>query len=250
MAPEWGSACARRDGGALAVETGDGLFFIMLTKETIEANLSGIQQRIREAAERAGRGPEEVRLVAVTKSVDSSAVRALCELGVTHIGENRVQVAEEKVRALSDAPICWHMVGHIQRRKAKDVLALFDKVDSVDRMRLARELQKRCEESERQADILAEVNVSGEEAKHGFAPAALKDTLAELAGLDRLNVRGLMTMAPFGAEESVLRQVFGTLRRLAHDHGLPEVSMGMTDDFEVAIEEGATEVRIGRALFV
>ena len=222
---------------------------MIVSKQTIEKNLADIRQRMARAAERGGHAAGEVRLVAVTKTVDAEAIRALHELGVTHIGENRVQVARPKIDRLPDS-ICWHMVGHIQRRKAKDVAALFDKVDSVDRLRLANELQRRCEESDRHLDILVEANVAGEEAKHGFSPDTLADGLARMRALDRLHVRGLMTMAPFGAEESVLREVFGTLRRLAHDHGLPEVSMGMTDDFEVAIEEGATEVRIGRALFV
>ncbi len=222
---------------------------MMPPRETIEKNLSQIRARMAGAAARAGRAPDAVQLVAVTKTVDTGTVRILHELGVTHIGENRVQVAKPKMRALPGT-LCWDMVGHVQRRKAKDVVGLFDTVDSVDRLRLAEELQRRCDEHDRQLDILVEVNVSGEEAKHGLEPRDLAQTLADIAELERLRVRGLMTMAPLGAGETVLRTVFGTLRRLAREHGLPEISMGMTDDYEIAIEEGATQVRIGRALFI
>ena len=141
------------------------------------------------------------------------------------------------------------MIGNIQRRKAPDVVSLFHCADAVDRVAVAEALQKRCEEQNKHLDILLEVNVSGEEAKHGFAPENIHGVLKEVTHLDRLTVKGLMTMAPFVDDPETVRPVFRRLRELTEAQGLPEVSMGMTNDFEVAIEEGATQVRIGTALF-
>jgi pyridoxal phosphate enzyme (YggS family) len=141
------------------------------------------------------------------------------------------------------------MIGPLQTRKAPEVVAGFSYFDAVDRVRAAEALQQRCEEQDRTLRVLIEVNVSGEASKHGFEPEDLLQALAEMRGFDRLHVDGLMTMAPFGAEEDFLRKCFRRLKQLADRHGLPELSMGMTDDFEIAIEEGATQVRIGRALF-
>jgi len=187
--------------------------------------------------------------VAVTKTVGVGEMRLLHELGVRHVGENRLEVARPKREDFNPADLCWHMIGNIQRRKARDIVAAFDRVDAVDRLSLAQTLQDRCEELDRTLRCLVEVNVSGEAAKHGFAPGELGDALARMGGLDRLVVEGLMTMAPWGAEETVVRGVFRRLRELAETHGLTTLSMGMTDDYEIAIEEGATEVRVGRALF-
>ena len=200
------------------------------------------------AAERSGRPGEAARLIAVTKTVGPEEMRILESLGVSDFGENRVEVAAPKIAALGRA-VRWHMIGSIQRRKVRDVVSLFDAVDSVDRLELAETLQKRCDELDKRMPILLEVNVSGEEQKHGFGPDSLEHALAALRAYDRLAIEGLMTMAPLDAPESVLRAVFSGLRRLADEYGLRERSMGMTDDFEVAIEEGATQVRIGRALF-
>ena len=142
------------------------------------------------------------------------------------------------------------MIGSVQRRRARDVAALFDTVDSIDRLALAAALEQRCEELDKTMEVLIEVNVSGEESKHGFAPEALEEGLREMAAYDRLRVTGLMTMAPWGAQESGIRPLFRRLKEAADEHGLAELSMGMTDDFEIAIEEGATQIRIGRALFL
>lgn len=215
----------------------------------IEANLKAIQGRIHAAAQRAGRDPAGVTLVAVTKSVGLSEVQTLYALGVRHFGENRPELCGEKVAALPpDAQ--WHLIGNLQRRKVKLALPLFSHIDAVDRVELLDALEARCAEAGLSREILVEVNVSGEEAKHGIRPEELGEFLARASACGHLAVGGVMTMAPFDAPEQELRKVFGALRRLASEHALARVSMGMTDDFEVAIEEGATEVRIGRALFV
>lgn len=212
-------------------------------------NLESVRARIAAAAARAGRDPAAITLVAVTKYVDADTVRVLRELGVTHLGENRVEHAREKIAAVDDAGIVWHMVGNIQRRKAREAVRLFDRIDALDRLSLAETLQKRCVELDTHTTVLVEVNVSGETAKHGFAPDEVADVLSALALLDRITVRGLMTMAPHGAEAGRVRGLFDELAALAAAHRLPDVSMGMSGDFELAVEAGATEVRVGSALF-
>ena len=219
-----------------------------IPRSLIAANLSRVLERVCSAAERAGRNPRDVRLIAVTKSVGIEEARSLWELGVSELGENRAEHAREKVEALPEAR--WHMIGSCQRRKAPGVVALFPHVDSVDRIELAEALERRCEEQDKMLRVLLEVNVSGETAKHGFAPRQVEGALTAMRLFDRLSVEGLMTMAPLAADAEAARPVFAALRRLAADLGLRELSMGMTNDFEVAIEEGATQVRIGTALFV
>jgi PLP dependent protein len=214
----------------------------------IAHNVGELRGRMADAAARAGRNPEEVRLVAVTKTAGIAEMQALIECGITELGENRVEMARPKIETLGNA-VRWHMIGNVQRRKARDVVALFDVVDAVDRIEVAEALQRRCEDQDRKLEVLIEVNVSGETAKHGFVPDDLPEALRAMAAFDRITVSGLMTMAPFDAPPELLRQVFGGLRELAGAHGLRELSMGMSDDFEIAIEEGATQVRIGSALF-
>lgn len=219
-----------------------------LSKERLARNLAAVKARMAEACARAGRAVDEVTLVAVTKSVDVESCRALLGLGVTAMGENRVDVAGPKVAALGNAVI-WHMIGNIQRRKAREVVGLFDVVDAVDRLELAEALERRLESEPRRLPILLEVNVSGEESKHGFSPADLSGALSAVAAFPHLDVQGLMTMAPFDADDAAIRRYFRQLKSLTAEHGLPECSMGMTNDFEIAIEEGATQVRVGSALF-
>lgn len=219
-----------------------------LVESRIAENLERLQQRIQDAAKRAGRAPGEVRLVAVTKSVGLEEARVLCALGVTDLAENRVDVARPKIDALKKAAR-WHMIGSVQRRKAADVVALFDTVDSVDRLELAEALDARCEPLGKTLPVLVEVNVSGEASKHGFSPEDLPRALELMARLRWINVNGLMTMAPFTEDPETVRPVFARLRALREELGLQELSMGMSNDFEVAIEEGATQVRIGTALF-
>ena len=201
-----------------------------------------------EAARRSGRSPEDVRLVAVTKTVGIEEIRILHDLGETDLGENRLEIATPKIQAFGRA-VTWHMIGNVQRRKARDIVALFDCVDAVDRLSLAEALDKRCADQGKRLDVLLEVNVSGEESKHGLNPADLDSAVDAIGRLERLRIRGLLTMAPFVADPEETRPVFAALRELAERFGFPGLSMGMTNDFEVAIEEGATQVRIGSALF-
>ena len=217
-------------------------------KSIIQANLPHLQQRMAQAAQRAHRDPADVTLLLVTKMVGLDAVQALYDLGFRAMGENRPDVAKPKIEAMPD-DIRWHMIGSIQRRKAKDIVRLFDRIDSVDRLELAEELEKRCAEIDKSLEILLQVNVSGEDVKHGFTPNLLSDTLKTVQSHPHLNTVGLMTMAPLEATENDVRSYFRELKHLADDNGLHVLSMGMTQDFEIAIEEGATEIRIGTALY-
>jgi len=216
--------------------------------DRIANNLAGIRSRVQAAAKRAGRDPAAIRVIAVTKSVGPTEAAHLRELGIQEMGENRVEVAAPKIAALGQT-VRWHMIGPIQRRKAREVARHFDFADAIDRLEVAEALQRRLEECDRSLEALIEVNVSGDEAKHGFPPDALPRIIEEARVYDRLRFTGLMTMAPFDAPEAEIRGYFRRLRALADENGLPECSMGMTDDFEIGIEEGATQVRIGRALF-
>ncbi|MDP2948286.1 MAG: YggS family pyridoxal phosphate-dependent enzyme [Chloroflexota bacterium] len=215
---------------------------------TVADRLALVQERVARAAERAGRSPAEVTIVAVSKSFPASAIEEAAAAGIAHIGENRVQEAAAKIPSLRHLPVTWHLVGHLQTNKAKTALDLFDIIHSMDSLRLAEVLSHRAE---RALPVLLEVNVVGEAGKFGFSPQEALQAAEAVARLPRLEVRGLMTVAPLTrlrrAEE--VRPIFRDLRRLRDALGLPELSMGMTDDFEVAIEEGATLVRIGRAIF-
>jgi hypothetical protein len=218
-------------------------------------NLPRVQEAIHEAARRGGREGGGVTLVAVTKAHPLEALRAALVAGIRHLGENRLEEMEGKVGELGRETATWHMVGHIQSRKAKEAVDLADLVHSVDTLKLARRLSRFAAEVGRTLPVLVQFNVSGEEAKHGFGGAEVEEVLYELLELPALRVRGLMTMAPFVEDEKVLRRVFSGLRRLHEDAGrIPgyegtELSMGMTNDFELAVEEGSTMVRIGTALF-
>lgn len=231
--------------------------------EKIEENLSDVRHRMSLAAERAGRDPSEVKLVAVTKGRSPVEVRAAHELGLHAFGENRVQEALSKMGDLADLKsVDWHMIGHIQSRKARDVAGVFSLVHSVDRFRIATKLDACAGEKATRQTVLIECNVSGEASKGGW-PMERRETwearladFRKVAELPNLEVRGLMTMAPWTDDRAVLEQVFGRLRRLSRylSERLPiahwsELSMGMTDDFEVAIEQGATMIRVGRAIF-
>lgn len=227
----------------------------------LRANLQCVQERIAAAAARAGRDPGEITLIAVTKTHPPELIAAVYELGVRDVGENRVEEALPKQEILP-ADLRWHMIGHIQRRKARNVVGNFTLVHSVDSSRIAEELNKRAQAAGITVEVLLEVNTSGEESKYGFAartPAEVDSFLAEaeaIAALPALRVRGLMTMAPLTPDPETTRPVFAAVRRLRErlERDLPDydwslLSMGMTNDFEVAIEEGATHVRIGTAIF-
>jgi hypothetical protein len=221
----------------------------------IGANLARVRERIAEAAARAGRDPAGIELCAVTKTADLDAVREAVAAGVTILGENRVQAAEPKIREAQDLAgrAVWHMIGHLQRNKARRAVELFEVIGAVDGLSLARRLSDLGVERGNPVTVLAEVNTSGEEAKGGFAAGEAPAALEEMRALPGLSVRGLMTMAPFTDDERPVRGCFAALRELRDTlpsaEGLPVLSMGMTNDFEIAVEEGATLVRVGTAIF-
>jgi len=229
----------------------------------LKTNLEEVRRRIALAAARVGRDPDDIKLVAVTKGRSADEVRAAYEKGLSVFGENRVQEGRAKIDELSDLHgVSWHMIGHIQSRKARDVVGAFQLVHSVDRLRIARKLDGYAGQSGLRQPVLIECNASGESSKGGWPidnESEWESRLPEfesLLGLPNLEVRGLMTMAPWTKDRAVLEAVFGRLRRLSHflAERLPsqpwaELSMGMTDDFEVAIEQGATMIRLGRAIF-
>jgi pyridoxal phosphate enzyme (YggS family) len=213
--------------------------------DDVRANLERVRERVARAAQRAGRRPQDILLIGVSKTVPAERVRQAVEAGVAALGENRVQEAKEKIRTLGH-PVPWHLIGHLQTNKVKDALELFDVIQSVDRLPLAAELARRAR---RPVDVLVEVNLAGEPAKSGFAPAEVKPALDALAALPNLRVCGLMAIPPAAADAEQARSWFRALRDLRDAAGLPELSMGMSADFEVAIEEGATMVRVGTAVF-
>lgn len=222
----------------------------------IAANIIQIKHRIAVAAAHAGRDPGDIKFMAVTKTVVPERIREAIDAGVTLFGENYVQEAKDKIAAVG-GPAEWHLIGHLQTNKAKYAVKMFDVIHSVDRLDLARELDKRARQINRKLNILIEVNVSGEESKSGIPAAQAPELIRQVAVLPQLAVRGLMTMAPYSDNPENSRPYFQALRHLHNDIAragienirMEELSMGMTDDFEVAIEEGATIVRIGRAIF-
>jgi len=225
-------------------------------KTRIEFNLASVRTRIVDAARRGGRDPDEVLLIAVTKTVGVPEILHAADLGVEIVGENRVHEAIEKRERVGDR-VGWHMVGHLQRRKVKDAVRVFDYIHSVDSLALAREIDKRCSALDKVMPVLLEVNVSGEETKFGLSPEETIETVRETSTLKQIRIEGLMTMAPFVEDPEETRPCFRKLVQLARSiarEGLPNasmkhLSMGMTNDFEVAVEEGATMVRVGTAIF-
>lgn len=215
-------------------------------------NYKKIMANIETAARHSGRDPASVKLVAVTKTVGLEEVRRAAALGITDFGENRVQEAVEKVKSISE--VRWHFIGHLQSNKVKDVLPFYSLIHSLDRISLAKALQRVAERLDCTAEVLVQLNISGEESKFGLPPEELPGFLEKLKNYNRIRVHGLMTMAPFVDDPEEVRPYFRQLRLLREefcDQGLdlPELSMGMTNDYIVAVEEGATMVRIGSALF-
>lgn len=223
---------------------------------SIDEHLRQVVARIHAAAERVGRDPDDVRLVGVTKTVDRAVVEAAVAAGLRDLGENRVQAAVAKFREPFSEPVALHLIGHLQTNKARDAVALFDMIQSVDRPSLVSALQRRAALIDKVVDVLIQVNVAGEEQKHGCAPDEALSLLRLVAEQPNLRLRGLMTIAPLVDDPEEVRPVFAGLRQLRDELqaevpgvDLSQLSMGMTNDFEVAIEEGATIVRVGRALF-
>ncbi|MCK6593035.1 MAG: YggS family pyridoxal phosphate-dependent enzyme [Polyangiaceae bacterium] len=220
----------------------------------IAGRLAEVRQRIDAAVARAGRSPGSTRLVAVSKEKPAEAIRAAFAAGQRDFGENYAQELVEKAAVLEDlAGIRWHAIGRIQRNKAKYIARVASVVHAVDRADLATELGKRAAALGRTLEVLVEVSIAGEETKGGCAPAELAGVLDAIAATPSLKAAGLMTMAPFFDDPELSRPVFAALRELRDKHGgasrLPELSMGMSHDFEVAIAEGATLVRVGTAIF-
>jgi PLP dependent protein len=189
-----------------------------------------------------------VLLVGVSKTVEAGRVRTAVAAGLAALGENRVQEARGKIEELG-RPVPWHLVGHLQTNKVREAIELFDLVHSVDRIDLARELDRRARARGRPVDVLVQVNVGQEPSKGGWPPEAVETAVEALTALSGLRVRGLMTIPPAVERAEDARGFFRTLRKLAERHGLADLSMGMSGDFEVAVEEGATMVRVGTAIF-
>lgn len=216
-------------------------------------NADLVRQQVETARNKANR-QDQVNVIAVTKYVDIATTEALVKTGIQHIGENRVDKFLEKYQALKEYDLTWHLIGSLQRRKVKDVINLVDYFHALDSVKLAQEIQKRAEHS---IKCFLQVNISGEESKHGFAPDELDDVLAEIAQLDKIEIVGLMTMAPFEASQEELQDIFSKTHQLQKQlekkqlKNMPfsELSMGMSRDFEVAIANGATYVRIGTSFF-
>lgn len=220
----------------------------------IAQQLAAVREEIDAAALRAGREPEDVRLVAVSKTHPASAVEAAAAAGQLVFGESRVQEAREKIPACPPG-LEWHFIGHLQRNKVRQALPLFSFFHSIDSAALAEAIDRIAGETGGEVEGLLEANVSGEETKHGFSPDRLREQFAALARLPHLRIRGLMTMAPYGEHPEDARPFFRALRELRdelqakHGHPLPDLSMGMSGDFAPAIGEGATLVRIGSSIF-
>jgi len=219
-----------------------------MRSEPIARRVASVLSRIEAACHRAGRSPSDVTLVAVCKGFPPEAVLEAAAAGVTHFAENRVQEAAAKRPHLSGLPagITWHMVGHLQTNKVKSALELFDIIHSVDSLRLADAVSRRAP---RRVPVFLEVNVAAEPTKHGFNLEELPAAYEAAARMPNLDIWGLMTVAPLARDPEDVRPIFRRLHQEARALGLRQLSMGMTDDFEVAIEEGATHVRIGRAIF-
>ncbi|BBO79697.1 YggS family pyridoxal phosphate enzyme [Desulfosarcina ovata subsp. sediminis] len=223
----------------------------------MKQNLENIRRRIADAATACGRDPQTVRLVAVTKTVSVDRVAEAIDAGIDIVGENYIQEARDKFDALYDRPLTWHFIGHLQSNKAKYAVRMFDLIHSVDSLKLARALDKAAQNNAKIQKILIQVNISQEESKSGTTENEAMDLVTDISRLEHVRIKGLMTMPPFFDQPERARPFFHQLARLQRriaDRNIPgvrmdELSMGMTGDFEVAIQEGATLVRIGTALF-
>lgn len=236
--------------------------FPAVDQEDLETTLSDVRARIAEAAERADRDPADVEILPVTKGHRPDVLRVVARAGFRMVGENRVSEAEEKFSKVGNLGLRWHMVGHLQRNKARRGLKLFDELESLDSLRLGRKLNRELEKADGGGlDCLVQVNSSGEDAKGGFdatdpGSAELMDGLRTVCSFPRLRVRGMMTMAPLTDDEEVLRTTFRRTRRAWEAAGqevkgfeAEVLSMGMSHDYEIAVEEGSTRLRLGTALF-
>jgi hypothetical protein len=230
---------------------------IAATEEEFRQALDEVHTNIAAAAARAERDPQDVRLLPVSKTVPVERLRIAYAAGVTQFGENTVQEAQDKAQAMADLDAHWAIIGPLQSNKTRDVAQFAHEFQALDRIRIARRLNTQLQEHDRTLDVYVQVNVSGEETKSGLAPGEVEEFLEQLLEFRALHVKGLMTMAVHTNDEDVIRQNFSVLRRLRNDlrERRPELigegglSMGMTNDYQIAIEEGATVVRVGTAIF-
>ncbi len=222
---------------------------------SLAAQFATVKEQVREACEKAGRSPDSVSILPVTKTFGHEVVRQAMALGQTRFAENRVQELKEKALALNDSAIEWVVIGYLQTNKVKDVVRYASEVQSLDRMDLAQALDKRLQQAARTLDVLIQVKSSDEESKTGMSPAEVPDFVKAISGYDTLRLRGFMTVAENTDNEARIRACFAQVRELrdqaqqALGVALPVLSMGMSSDFALAIEEGSTELRIGSALF-
>lgn len=222
----------------------------------LEENIANIKSRIKFAAERAGRNPENIDIVAVTKTIPPEIIQKAVDSGLVLLGENRVQEARDK-KELVNGNVQWHLIGHLQRNKVKMALGLFSMIQSIDSLPLAEEIQKRAEQIQQTVDVLVQVNIGREKTKYGIDPDNTKSFIEKIALFPNLRVRGLMAIAPFKQNpEDVrpyfrqLREIFKNIKQTHIDNvNMEYLSMGMSNDFEVAVEEGANMVRIGTGIF-
>jgi hypothetical protein len=223
----------------------------------IRHNLELITDRMEEAASISGRRGKDIKLVAVTKTVDTERIKEAAALGITCIGENRVQEISRKYDELKECPLEWHMIGHLQRNKVKYIIDKVALIHSVDTVALAEEINKRALQTNRKADVLLQINVSGEDSKFGLCAGHIKRFIEQTEGFQNIHIRGLMTIAPYTDNPEEARPVFSKLREIfekvrAEKYqgvDMDYLSMGMTGDYSVAIEEGANIVRIGTGIF-
>ena len=227
-------------------------------QQNFSERLKNVRRKIVTAAQRSGRRAEEITLIAISKTHPTETLRMALEIGITDLGENRVQEAEEKIVTLGRKAARWHLVGHLQSNKVRRAVTLFDYLHSLDSLELARRLERLCvEEGREEFPVLVQIKLGGEESKTGIDPRELPDLLEEIKSCKRLRLTGLMTLPPYFENPDCARPFFKTLRELrdelklkGHFGDLPgELSMGMSHDFEIAIEEGATMVRVGTAIF-
>jgi pyridoxal phosphate enzyme (YggS family) len=227
-------------------------------QQHLSERIKNVHRKIVTAAQRSGRRAEEITLIAISKTHPTETLRAALEIGITHLGENRIQEAEEKIVTLGRKAARWHLVGHLQSNKVRRAVTLFDYLHSLDSVELARRLERLCvEEGREEFSVLVQIKLGGEESKTGIDPRELPDLLEEIKSCKRLRLIGLMTLPPYFENPDCARPFFQTLRELRDELKLKghfgelagELSMGMSHDFEIAIEEGATMVRVGTAIF-
>lgn len=229
---------------------------MMINEHDLQQAAEQVEQRIRSACERSGRDRSDVNIVAVTKYISLNKMAEVIRSGFRHVGENRWQDAKPKWEALHQEEATWHFIGHLQSNKVKDVLGKFDVIHSLDRWSLAKEIQKKAKALGIVVPCFVQLNISGEESKHGLEPDELPTFLERLRECDAIEVIGLMTMAPFESDPERTRPIFRRMRELRDEvnrtqrYGspIPHLSMGMSNDFEIAIEEGATWIRLGSVL--